>query len=117
MSTPTNTEYAASLRELADFYDAHAEMPVPHPSVFVFMDNTEEFLAGVRELAHGGIVQKRADPKEGVYALFHASRQFGCLKLDMQISRARVCKLVTPAVYDCPPSLLEEGKEFTEVTS
>jgi hypothetical protein len=65
-----------------------------------------------RNLAKGGKVEKKADPMDGIYPQYRAIRSFSCVQVEISIPRSTVCKLVTPAVYDCPDSLLEEAAEY-----
>jgi hypothetical protein len=39
---------------------------------------------------------------------------FGPINVEFEVARNLICRLVSPAVYDCPDSLLEVGKEFEE---
>jgi hypothetical protein len=110
----TNIEYAESLELIAAFYREHPEMPQPFDTLWVFSPSREDFLRGVVTLSSGGKVTKRADDTSGIYPEYHAERVFGQITLDVKISRSLVCRLVSPAVYECPDSLLEESKEYAE---
>ncbi len=100
----TNTEYAAGLRAIAEFYETHPDMPQPlTPHVYTYDKAT--FLLAVRNLADGGIVYKKAGEDLNGYYIAH--RQFEKATLEISIPRKTVCRLVTPAVYDCPDSLLD----------
>jgi hypothetical protein len=105
---PTNAEYAAALRELADFYDTNPAMQQPHAELWINCYEREAFVSATRTLAHGGLVTKSADPMDASYPQYHSYRNFGVIRVDVNIQRSKVCKLITPAVYDCPDSLLEE---------
>jgi hypothetical protein len=106
----TNLEYAQSLRLIADFYEANADQKQPHPNMWIHCYEREEFLKAATGLARGGMVAKRMDEhEEGEY---YVTREFGGIKLEVLIRRKMVCRLVTPAVYDCPESLLEEASEY-----
>jgi hypothetical protein len=98
----TALDYANGLRALADFYEAHPEMPLPYPQVHVFMHDREPFLAAVKDLADGGKVAKESDDNHTEWPSFHAIRMFGPIKLDVS------------AIFECPDSLLEEAAEFEE---
>jgi len=110
----TTAEYAAALREIAQFYEQHPDMPVPFPELYIFSHDREEFLKAAAVLAKGGKIIKRADPPETSYGQYHAIRTFGCMKLDLQIARIAVCRKIQDAIYECPDSLLEAAKEYTE---
>lgn len=106
----TNLEYAQALRDLAAFYETHPDMPQPYGPVCFFYDR-EKFLSAVKELSHGGIVRKKLSGADSD-SEYVAERNFSGLSLRLKISRALVCRLVKPAVYDCPDSLLEEAAEY-----
>jgi hypothetical protein len=112
----TNTEYANSLRLVADFYEKNPAMPLPAAAdVTIWKWDKESFLKAAIELSKGGKVQKCTTA--GISPAYHAIRTFGSIKIDIQIDRSTVCRLVKPAqdaVYECPDSLLEEAAEFTE---
>lgn len=113
----TAIDFANGLRALADFYEAHPEMPLPYPDHHVFMYDREPFLRAVKELADSGRVTKEADNRDESWPRFHAIRMFGPVRLDVEIDRKTICRLVEPArpaVYECPDSLLEEAAEFEE---
>ena len=57
-------------------------------------------------------IENHVDPEANSYPLYHVVRLFGTIKLEYDIPRKTICRLVSPAVYDCPDSLLEAGKEF-----
>lgn len=110
-----NLQFGAALREIAAHYEEHPEMPQPtSPRLFIWEANKESFLRTVKELAKGGMVRKFADDANASYPEYHAERDFGGFSIRTSISRKLVCRLVTPAVYECPDSLLEESKEFAE---
>jgi hypothetical protein len=107
----TNSEFAAALREVADFYETHPKMP-QFSGPWIFSSNREEFLLAVKDMADGGRVEKRADRLDKSYPKYYAERKFGELLLSMQIDRSLVCVLVRPAEYSCPDSLLEATNEY-----
>lgn len=112
----TALEYANGLRALAEFYEAHPDMPLPYPVHHVFMADRELFLLAVKDLAEGGRVEKKADDSDSSYPRFHAVRMFGPVKLNVEIDRKTICRIVRPAqpaVFECPDSLLEEAAEYT----
>lgn len=104
--------YADGLRQIADFIDANPDFPLPYERLMKYSYDREEFLAGVKVLTRGGKVQKEADDIDMGLASYRALRQFGAVTLGLQIDRKQVCRLVRPAVYDCPDSLLEAGAEY-----
>ena len=110
----TNVEFATSLREMADFYEATPDAPVPYRTSHVFTYSREEFLRGVTALARGGKLQKTADDPDTTWPRYKATRQFGHLAVEISIDRSLLCRLVHAAVYECPDSLLEEAAEFTQ---
>lgn len=110
----TNLEFATGLRLLADFYEQSPEMPQPYTPLTAFVNERENFVRAALTLQKGGRIEKKADPVDGTWPQYHALRQFGKIVLDVCIDRKNVCRLVSPAVYDCPDSLLEEAAEYTE---
>lgn len=106
-------EYADGLRQLADFIEEHPDAPRPFDTLFTFIYDRQAFVACAIELAKGGKVTKSMDSGEDGY--YKATRQFGRVSFEVSIPRKIVCRLVTPAVYDCPDSLLEAAAEYTEV--
>jgi hypothetical protein len=105
----TNIEYANSLEQVAAFYRANPEMKQPHGTMWLFCYERDEFIKNARTLARGGRVEKIADDLGSHDPKYHAKRTFGGIEVDVQISRNTVCRLVRPAVYECPDSLLEEA--------
>jgi hypothetical protein len=107
-------EFIQGLRDLAEFYAANPEMPLPgHPLVLVDCWKKEEFVLALRSMAHGGRVEKRTDGEKSIMQDHHAIRTFGSITLDARISKSMVCrkvrKLVEADVWECPDSLLEEA--------
>lgn len=111
----TNIEYAAGLRELADFYETHPAMPQAHNPLRVYIYGRENFIRAALELSSGGKITKSADKPTEIYPYYHAKRMFGGVGLDVVINRNQVCRLVSPAVYDCPDSLIAEAAEYTAI--
>lgn len=110
----TNIEYANSLRQIADFYEANPDMPVPGwPSEFIFLYDRQAFLNAVKVLARGGKVTKEVERRED--GNYKAIRDFGGNRVIVEIPRKAICRLIRPAEYDCPDSLLEEAAEYSEV--
>lgn len=116
----TPIEYAASLRQLAGWYEAHPEAPVPSdPTLYVSAKDTlEEVRRLARELAPCDKAVGGTD--SGTFTL---SRRFGDLTLKFVFWRSAVCtrrivgmvevpERVTPAhtkelvEWDCPDSVL-----------
>lgn len=110
----TNEQFANGLRAIADFYEAHPDMKQPYMPIWVNCWSRDEFLKSAVELAKGGRVTKSADPSTHSYPRYHATRFFGDVAVDVVVDRSTVCRLVRPAVYECPDSLLEEAAEYTE---
>jgi hypothetical protein len=106
-------EYADGLRQFADFIEEHPNAPRPTTNrLYGFLYSREAFVSGVKELAKGGKVEKSMDQREDGY--YKASRKFGVVTFELNIPRKTVCRLVQPAVYDCPDSLLEAAAEYAE---
>ena len=81
----TTIEYADGLRQIADWYEAHPEAPLPRTNVVgVYTVDTRDELAAVARML--GSCEKRFTDN-----LFHLSRDFGALTLDFVSSRRAVC--------------------------
>jgi hypothetical protein len=108
------TEFCDALVEIAEFLEANPDCPLPNGFLYEGFYDREEFLAAVKALAKGGKVEKLADSAEKEYPRYRVVRHFGPIKIEFDIARKQICRLVSPAVYDCPDSLIGESKEFEE---
>jgi len=80
----TATEYAAGLRGLADWIEAHPTQPLPINTFPVYALNTKEDAANcLRDL--------KPCKKEYKGDMFYLSREFGPLKLEFVFYRNAVC--------------------------
>lgn len=112
----TNIEFAAALREMAEFYEKTPAAPQPYPFMYIHAYQRKEFIEAALAISKGGKIQKLADPADETCGRYRAIRTFGAgLQLEVSIDRKSVCRLISPAVYDCPDSLLEEAAEYTEI--
>ena len=102
-----------SLHDLADFLKERTDIELPRVLAYNSFYGRESFLAAALALAKGGKVEKAVDPETASYPRYHVVRWFGTIKLEYDIQRKIICRLVTPAVYDCP-DILSGGKEFPE---
>ena len=108
------TEYARGLRAIADWYEAHPDMPVPH---------TEDVgVYGVKEtLEEAARIAEALKPcrKEWEKEFFKLVRDFGPLRLKFVFRRSAVCtarrveRIVEVVEWDCPDSLLAGREEVT----
>jgi hypothetical protein len=115
-----NTEFAQSLREIADLFEKHPEASLPHPTLNIFAFDREEFIRTVKALSDGGTVHKYADAEESAWPRYHGKRDFHGVVVDCEIDRKSVCRIIKPAqpaIYECPDSLLEQAAEFPEVSN
>ena len=103
-----------SLHDLADFLEERTDIELPRVMAYKSFYGRESFLAAAALLAKGGKIEKAVDPETASYPMYHVVRWFGAIKLEYDIPRKMICRLVSRAVYDCPDSLLEAGKEFEE---
>lgn len=110
----TNLEYANGLRALADFYENNSEMELPWNIISIHVHGRESFLKTAVNMAKGGKVKKWADAETDSYPYYHVTRQFGEISLDLRIPRSEVCRLISPARYECIDSLLESAHEYDE---
>ena len=77
----TVTEFTSSLRELADFYDKHPEVPIPETGgnfKIYRLETTEETTPVARAFGEEGVNRFDSDTK-----LFHLERHFGVITLDV----------------------------------
>jgi len=86
-------------------------VPLPFGYLTKTIYNREEFLKSAAGLARGGKVEKR---KSDVMDDYRIIRMFGPISFNIAVPRELVCRLVSPAVYDCPDILEGAGKEFEE---
>lgn len=112
MSEPEKREaWVEGLRQLADFVEAHPEMPLPMSGATLYLwgaDAKTELAALVRIL---GNVEKEASE-----SFFGVTRRFGPHALSVKASRENVCQRVVVGTktetYQVPP----EGIEMVERT-
>jgi hypothetical protein len=74
----TNTELAAGLRALADFYETHPEMPLAYPELNIFVGRKSE--ADAVRAAFGPDATETLD-EPGVYPEWHSKRDFAGVTL------------------------------------
>ena len=99
------TEFCDALVDIAEFLESHPDVPLPFGYLALDMYDRESFLKAAIELAKGGKIEKKADPPEKEYADYYVTRMFGPIKFRLSILRKLVCRLVSPAVYECPDIL------------
>ena len=120
----TNFEFAQGLRELADLYERHPELKASPAAVYLYLPydtDSEHLRAAVKAFADGGVVTNRA-PKDSLEFYYRLERIFaGGLKVELNVERSAVCKKVTKMqmveTWECPDSLLDDGKESDEETA
>lgn len=81
----TTKEYADSLRMVADWYEAHPEVPVPHTHTM------ENYSVNDRETMVAVVKALGTCEKEYSDTMFHARKTFGVLTVDFMDYRERVC--------------------------
>ena len=94
-----------SLHDLADFLEERTDIELPRVLAYNSFYGRESFLAAAALLAKGGKIEKAVDPETASYPLYHVARWFGTIKLEYDIPRKTICRLVSPAVYECPDIL------------
>jgi hypothetical protein len=113
----TNTQFANALRQMADFYEQHAEMPQPE-TFLAYSWRRTEFLRAVKML---GAVKKLPVDKNRVCDdhYFKVEKRFGDgegFPLELITMRADICtkvtKMVETTTWECPDSLLEQLAEM-----
>jgi len=115
------TDYARGLRAIADWYEAHPDIPVPHTSeIGVYgVEETREEAARIA-LA---LAPCRKEHDEGAFRL---ARDFDGLTLKFVFARSAVCarrvvgyrvipawpeRVVEVVEWDCEPSVLAEVED------
>lgn len=104
---PTTAE---SLRMLADWYEAHPDMPAPRASVLALSGNGLESPDGARRVARAlGFFEKG-----GTDSFLILKKPFGAVALEFSFWRESICKkrVVQEEIveWDCP-ALLDGEKE------
>lgn len=106
---PTSHDYAKRLREAADFLESRPSFVVPNFEKRLFVNfsyrEREPFVAAVRAIGAG----KKDYGNDEIRFEFEAP----FAKIVIDAPRASVCRLITPAVYECEPFLSpDEEKEL-----
>ena len=66
-----NIELAAGLRALADFYEAHPEMPLPSPEIHIFAQTIESVRLGSSFMMEDAASTEEKIDEPGVYPQYH----------------------------------------------
>ena len=109
----TNAEFVDSLRQIADFYEAHPEVPPPFSAPYLCFYPTKEQLPMIIR-AFGSCKKEVSEER------FRLNREFGSLTITASWDRNAVCtqrtveKVVSEVVWDCPESLLAPKAEQGE---
>lgn len=89
----TSTEFAKSLRLIAEFYDEHPDFPAPLSQNITIplwgKDAKEKLASAARALA-----PCRKKVSNGIYPTFDLERAFGGLTLNVYTQRENVCEKV-----------------------
>jgi hypothetical protein len=99
--------YVQGLRELADFVEAHPDLPVPFSgSHNVFLADKADVVALAR--AAGGRWEKGADPN-----YFYLKVRFaGGHTYDLNVDRERICRKVVTGTRTVPATPAHDVEEF-----
>lgn len=101
--------YADGLRELADWYEKHPEMP--GHGVYVHLDDYPRGQARAN-LALAAKAMGNCEKSFSSYSVA-VTRKFGAVTLTASVDRDAICKKIV--TYDCPESLLKElGEDFVD---
>ena len=86
----THSEYAAGLREIADFLEAHPEIDLPEPQLcnYALFDKAIAARTAIA-MADGGRVEK-----QWAESIFTLSRKFGPVELKYHGQRSNICEQV-----------------------
>jgi hypothetical protein len=82
------TRFTQGLRELADWYDLHPEVPLPHGALQIITAGDEDPVAGLAVIARA---MGRCDKKVGE-AIFTIRRKFSGVTLEAIAWRQQVCE-------------------------
>lgn len=108
----TNDEYVASLREMADWYEAHPGMPIPEAEFNCFnvrMDEETDKDAAQRIVRVAAPCKKSYDD-----TLFSIRKTFGSLTLRYIFMRNEVCERVVIATEEVPERVIPAEPERVE---
>ena len=111
----THAEYAAGLRQVAEFIEAHTEIPLPTATLTCYGMSDKKVAALVaRALGQGGRCNKVYED-----SLLRLKREFGAIELEYLGLRSNVCervrvgKRLVPEKY-VPPQPATEGQIIPE---
>ena len=95
----TNAEYAAGLRAIADWYEAHPEVPQPHDCLKVFTGHTKE---------DANVIARALGKSEKRYSsgLLYLGRDFGGERLEFCFDQSRVCEARVVRVEQVPERII-----------
>jgi len=80
----TREQFIASLRAIADWYETHPALEVPHTDTLAIIPAQGQFAAAVRELGPG--------EKSTAGSFYFFTRDFGGLKVQVADYRENVCQ-------------------------
>lgn len=99
MSERTNAEYAKGLRAIADWFEAHPDVPQPHTPLQVFSaQGKEDAIRIARYLGHAD--KKYSD------GLFWLGRDFGGERLEFIFNQSDVCQRRVIGVEEVPERVI-----------
>ena len=103
----THGEYTNSLRQVADFYDQHPEVPLPADMRLQFFGaHTPEKLAVIARAF--GQAEKEHDKEHN---LFYLRRQFGVIAVEAITSLSNVCRRVVTGTREIPEQIIPARSE------
>lgn len=101
----TRKGYVKALREIADFFEANEEVPLPDPDplhIFVGASSKEDAARIVRGF---GTCQKRLNDSVGLY---YIEREFGGLTVSAVFSRNAICDRLVVGSKIIPEQIIPE---------
>ena len=112
----THKEYADSLRMIADFFERHVELVLPHDAAELAIFNVHDKATLRPWIAALGSIQKGLHGDVQLKVM----HTFGHITLTIYISRGNVCKLRvlgTKKVIEKVPIQFEEREKEVEITT
>ncbi len=111
----THSEYAAGLRQVAEFIEAHPEIPLPGATLTSYALHDKKVVAlTARALGQGGRCKKVYED-----SILRLKREFGPIELEYLGLRSNVCERVkvgerlVPEMY-VPPQPATQGQTIPE---
>ena len=99
-----NTSFIKGLRQIADFYETHPEIPTPYvDKLFAFLQTRDQMTEVARAI---GTCEKGADDN-----YFWLRKTFGTFKVEWNVSRNVACRRVVVGTREVPEQVIAAHTE------